>query len=89
MWSKHTHKGPPDKSLFLHNTPSVRSTVPSPLLFHQEDATEKYQFSNYNGHIYLQLCVPLFHFRVSWFPEMQFGVIYFKTWGSTQPYVAF
>ena len=58
-------------------------------LFHQEDANEKYQFSNYNGNTYLQLCVPFFHFSVSWLSEMQSGVIYFKTQGSTQPYVSF
>jgi hypothetical protein len=30
-----------------------------------------------------------FHFSVSWILEMQFGVIYFKTTGTTQPYVGF
>jgi hypothetical protein len=39
--------------------------------------------------IFLQLCIPLFHFSVSWFSVMQFGVIHLETWGSTQPYVAF
>jgi hypothetical protein len=34
------------------------------------------------------LCVPLFHFSVSWFSEIKFGVIYLETWGSTQPYGA-
>jgi len=85
----HTHKGPSNKSLLLHKTPFERSTAPSPLLFHKEDFTGKYQFSNSNGNIYLQLCVSLFHFSVSWFSETQFGVIYFKTLGSTQPYVTF
>jgi hypothetical protein len=81
----HTHTEPSDKSLFLHTAPSVKSTTPSPPLFHQEDATEKYQFSNYNSYIYLHLCIPLFSFRVSCSSQMQFCI----TWGSTQPYVAF
>ena len=76
-----------DKSLFLHKAPSVKPTPPSPLLFQQEDATGTYRFSNYNGNIFLQKCVPFFHFSVSWFSELQFGVIYIKAWGSTQPYV--
>ena len=58
-------------------------------IFHQENTAEKYQFSNYNGNIYVHLCVPPFHFNVSWSSEMQLGVIYLETWGSTQPYVAF
>ena len=29
------HIGPSDKSLFLHAAPSVKSTTPSPSLFHQ------------------------------------------------------
>ena len=33
--------------------------------------------------------VLLFHFSVIWFSEMQFGVIYLKTWASTQSNVAF
>ena len=85
----HTHIGPSDKSLFLHTAPSVKSTTPSPPLFHQEDATDKYQFSNYNSYIYLHLCVPLFNFSVSCSSEMQFCTIYLVTCSSTQPYVAF
>jgi hypothetical protein len=85
----HTHKGPSDKSLFLHTAPSVKSTPPSPLLFHQDNATEKYQFSNYSSNIYLHLCVPHFQCSVSWSSEMLFGVIYLETWGSAQPYVVF
>jgi len=80
----HTHEGTSDKSLFLHKAFSVKSTHPLSPLFHQEDSTEKYQFSNYIGNIYLQLCVLLFHFS-SCFSEMQFGMIYLETWGSTQP----
>jgi hypothetical protein len=87
-WSKYTHKGPSDKSLFLHKAPSVNSTLPSHPLFHQ-DATGKYHFSNYNCNICLQLCVPLVHFNVSWFSEIQFGMIYLDTSGSTQPCAAF
>jgi hypothetical protein len=83
----HTHKGP-SKSLFLHTAPSVKSTTPSPQLFHQEDATEKYQFCNYNSYIYLYLCVLLFNFSVSYSSEMQLCMIYLETWGSTQPCVA-
>jgi hypothetical protein len=75
-------------SLFLNKSLPVKSTPPSPPLFHQENATEKYQFNKRNGNIYVHLCVPLFHLSVSWFSEMQFGVIYLETWGSTQPYVA-
>jgi hypothetical protein len=52
----HTHKGPSDKSVFLHIAPSVKSTTASCLLFHQEDTTEKYQFSNYNSDIYCFVC---------------------------------
>jgi hypothetical protein len=37
----HTHKGPPDKSLFLYKAPSPKSTPPKPPLFNQENATEK------------------------------------------------
>jgi hypothetical protein len=36
----HTHKGHSDKPPFLHKASSVKSTTPSPPLFHQEDATE-------------------------------------------------
>jgi hypothetical protein len=60
--SKYTCKSPSNKSLFLHKAPSVKSTPHSPPLFHQENATEKYQVSNYNGNIYVQLCVALLHF---------------------------
>jgi len=89
--SKYTCKSPSNKSLFLHKAPFCKIHTPSPLLFHQENTTEKYQVSNYNGNIYVrvQLCVLLFHCSDSWFWEMQFGVIYLETWGSTQPYVAF
>jgi hypothetical protein len=84
-----THKGPSDESLFHHKAPSVKSIPPSPLFFHQEDATENYPFIIYSGNIYLQMCVWLFHFSVTWFSEMQFVVMYFETWGNTQPYAAF
>jgi len=57
----YTHKGPYYKSLFLHQAPSVKSTPPLHPVFHKGDATEKYQFSNYNGNIYLHLWVLLFH----------------------------
>ena len=73
----------------LHTAPSVKSTPPSPPLFHHEDVTEKYPFSNYSGNIYLQLWVALFQCSVSRFSEIEFGVIYLETWGSTQPYFAF
>ena len=49
---------------------------------------KKYQFINFSGSIYWLLCVTFFHFSVSWFSEMQFDVIYLKTWGGTRPYVA-
>ena len=35
------------------------------------------------------VCVPLFHFSFVQSSEMQFGVIYLKKLGGTQPYVAF
>jgi len=81
-WSKytHTHKGPSNKSSLLLKTPSEKSTTPLPPLFHHEDATEKYQFSNYNGNIYLKWRVSLFHFCVRWFSKMHFGVKYLQTW---------
>jgi len=88
-WSIYLTHRPSEKSLFLHKAPSVKSTPHSPPLFHQEDAPEQFQFSNFNGSIYWQLCVLLFHFSVSWFPHMQFGVMYLKTQDGTQPYVAF
>jgi hypothetical protein len=88
-WSKYTHRVPSNKSLFLHKAPSVKSTPPSPPLFHHKDATEKYPFSNYSGNIYLELWVALFQLSVSRFSEMQFGVKYLETWVSTQPYFAF
>jgi len=52
-WSQayNTHIRAYDKPLFLHKTPSVKPTPHSPPLFHQEDATEKYHFSNFNGSI--------------------------------------
>ena len=39
--------------------------------------------------MYLQLCVLLFHYSVSWLSEMQFGVMYLETLGITQLYVVF
>ena len=83
-----THTGPSNRSLLLHEAPSVKSTPLSPP-FHEEYATANYQCSNYSGNIYLQLCVLLLQFIVSWFTEMQCDVMYLETWGSTQPYVAF
>jgi hypothetical protein len=44
--------GASDKYLFLHKATSVKSTPCSPPLINQEDATEKNQFSNFNGSIY-------------------------------------
>ena len=73
----------------LHEAFSVKSTPHSPRLFHQEDATDKYQFSHFNASIYWHLCVTLFNFRGRWSSEMQFDVIHLETWGGTQPYVAF
>jgi hypothetical protein len=69
----HTHKGPSDKSLFFHKASAVKSTLPTPSLFHQENATVKYQFSNYNGNIYWHLYFPLFHFSVSWCTSTQYS----------------
>ena len=83
----HTHKVPHYKSLFLHQAPSVKSTPPSHPIFQQDDAPEKCQFSNYNGNIYLHLCVLLLH--VSCFSEIRFGVIHLEAWSSTDTYVAF
>jgi hypothetical protein len=67
----------------------VKSTPPSSLLFHHENSTEKYQFSNTNGNIYLCLCALLFQISVSWSSEPHFHVIHLETYGSTQPHVAF
>jgi len=39
--------------------PFVKSTLPSPVLLHQESATKIYQFINYSGDIYLRLCASL------------------------------
>ena len=86
-WSKYTHIKALSTSLCSFIKP--QSTLPSPPLFHQEDATEKYLFSNYSGNIYLHLHVLLFHFIVSWFSEMRFGVIHLEAWGSSDLYVAF
>jgi len=75
-WSEgntHTHKGPSDKSLFFHKVSTAKPTPPTPPLFHQENATVKYQFSNYNGNIYWHLCFPLFHFSVSWCTSTQYS----------------
>jgi len=66
----HTYKGTSKKSLFLHKTPCVKSTAPSPLLLCQEKATEKYQFNNTRvgtlivATIYLQLIQNRYMFRV-------------------------
>jgi hypothetical protein len=68
---------------------SVKSTLHSYLLFHHKNCTEKYQFSNNNATMYLCLRTLFFQFSVSWSSKMQFGVIYLKTWGSTQHRVAF
>jgi hypothetical protein len=56
---------------------------------HHETASEKYQFTDCSGKVYWCLCAPLFQFSVSWSSKVQFGVIYLKTWASTQPDVAF
>jgi len=52
----HTHAGPYNKFIFLHKHPSVTSTPHSPILFHQEDATEKYKFRDFSGSIYWRVC---------------------------------
>jgi len=41
----HTYQ-PSDKSLFLLEAPSVKSTTPSSPLFHQDNTTEKHHFNN-------------------------------------------
>jgi hypothetical protein len=55
-------------SLFLHKTFPVKSTCPSPPLCHQENAPEKYQFSNEAGNIYVH-CVFRFSIVVSVGPQ--------------------
>jgi hypothetical protein len=71
----------------------VKSMAPSPPLFWQENAFEKYQFSNNSCKIYLCVCVCVFflHFqsRGRWFWEMLFCMIYLKTWDNTQTHIAF
>ena len=70
--------------------PFLKSIPHSTLLFHHENTTEKYHFSNNSGSIYLHVCVLNFSSLFSFFPQnMQFGVICLETWGSIQPYVAF
>lgn len=70
--------------------PFLKSTPHSPLLFHHENTTEKYHFSNNSARIYLHVCVLNFSSLFSFFPQkMQLGVICLETWGSTQPDVAF
>jgi hypothetical protein len=89
-WSMyHTHISLSDKSLFLHETPCVKSTLHCPQLVHQEDTTKEYLVSNFCGSIYWLLCVLLLHLSVHWSSEMQFGMIYLETWGDPQVYVAF
>ena len=94
-WSKYTHthththtERASGKRLFLHKARSVKSTPHSPPLFHHVNAAQKYQFSNYCGSIYWHLCVPLFHFSVSWSSKMRLGVLHLETWDSTQPCIA-
>jgi len=74
------HKGPSYKSLLLHKTPSWRSTAPHPYYFIKKIVLKNIS-SVVTMVIFTYNCV--FHFSVSWFSEMEFGVIYFKTWGST------
>jgi hypothetical protein len=81
--SEYTHKGPSEKSLLLLK-PFVKSSPPSPLFYHKESVTEKYQFSNCSGKIYLHLGA-LLQFSIIWSSEMQFCVIYLKTRDSTNP----
>jgi hypothetical protein len=91
-WNQaHTmHIGHYDKSLILHKNPFYKIHTPhSPLLFDQENTTEKCHFSNFNDNIYWQLCVLFFNFSVISSSEMQFGVIHLKTCDGTQTYVAF
>jgi len=49
---KQIQKGRSGKSLFLHIAPSTKFTPPTPPLRHEENITEKYQFSNDSGTIY-------------------------------------
>jgi len=85
----HACNGPSDKSVFLPKALSVKFIPPFNPIVSSRTCYWKCQFSHHSGNIYLQLCVPLFHFNVSWFSEKQFGVTYFKTWGVTQSFVAF
>ena len=39
--------------------------------------------------VFTDICVPLFYFSVTWSSEMHFSMIYLKTRGGKQPYVAF
>jgi hypothetical protein len=83
-WSKYTYRTF-RQALLPSYSPFCKIHNPFTPLLHQENATEKYQFS----YIYLHLCVPIFNFSVSCSSEMQFCMIYLETWDSTQPYVAF
>jgi hypothetical protein len=75
-------------SLFLHEGLCKIHTPFTPL-FHQENITAKYQFGSNIGDIFLCLYAPFFQFGVSWSSEMQFGMLYIKTWSSIQPCVSF
>jgi hypothetical protein len=57
----------------FHKVSAAKSTPSTPPLLQQENATVKYQFSNYNGNIHWHLCFPLFHFSVSWCTLTQYS----------------
>ena len=83
-----TQKGPSTKSLFLHKTPPVKSTPPASHYFIMK-VLKKNISSVIPMVIFTYNCVICFSILMCLFSEMQFGVIQCKTWGSTQPYVAF
>jgi hypothetical protein len=88
-WSRYTHTKALPISLCSFIKPLVWNLHPLlPHYFVKKMPHEQYLFRNFIGSIYWHLCFPFFHFSVSWSSEMQFGVIYLKTWGGTQPYVA-
>jgi hypothetical protein len=83
--SKYMYEGPSDKSVFIHGGfCKISLSFCTPIIL-SRGLWKKYQFLNKNGNIYLCLHAPLFQFSVRWSSEMQFGLIYLKTWASTQP----
>jgi hypothetical protein len=57
--NKYTYIGHSSQSLFVHEA-FCKIHYPSPLLFHQESAIEKYQCSSYNGNMYVCIYIYIY-----------------------------